>query len=116
MGKVISVRPRRESNLYRFIRLMLGESITDTAIAKKWKIDVKNFSDFKFARYPMIRINRLVALARILKVDDHLIYEVAKGKPAERMHRMIVTPSGRKKLGKTIASRYTEYKLAESGK
>ena len=116
MIRKTSGKPRKVSNLYRFIRLMLGNTIPDSAIAWEWDIDIKNFSDFKYDKYPMLRINRLVALAKILKVDDHLIYEIAKGMPAKRMFQQISTPSGRKKLNKIIASRYTEYKLSESGK
>ncbi|MBI5778601.1 MAG: PAS domain S-box protein [Planctomycetes bacterium] len=80
---------RQVSNLYRFIRLILGDKITDTTIAKRWGMDCKNFSELKNMHYPVPRIERLVSLAKILDVDDHLVYEVAKGTPAERIYYLI---------------------------
>jgi len=77
------------SNLYRFIRLIMGDKITDTVIAKRWGMDCKNFSEFKNKHYPVPRIERLVTLAKILGVGDHLVYEVAKGTPAERIYYLI---------------------------
>lgn len=77
------------SNLYRFIRLVLGESVTDCSIAHQWDMDIKNFSDFKFGKYPVPRVERLVQLADILKVDNHLVFEVAKGVPAQRIYHLI---------------------------
>ena len=114
MSKTTSITSRRLSNLYRFIRLILGDKnkVTDHVIAKKWNMDIKNFSDFKYGKSPVPRFERLVTIAKILKVDDHLVYEVAKGKPAEYIHRLITTPAGRKKLVKTITVRYSVSKLA----
>ncbi|MBI5779235.1 MAG: hypothetical protein HZA49_07250 [Planctomycetes bacterium] len=114
MSKATSAKTRPVSNLYRFIRLMMGDSVTDTVIARKWNMDIKNFSDFKFGKNPVPRVERLVTLAKILGIDDHLVYEVAKGKPAEYIHRLIASPAGRKKLAKTITIRYTVAKLAEA--
>jgi hypothetical protein len=116
MSKRTAAKPQQLSNLYRFVRLVLGRNVSDSAIAKKWKMDGKNFSDFKHAKYPMVRINRLVTLAQLLGVDDHLVYEVAKGNPAERMYRIITTESGRAKLIKTITVRYSTGKLIRPSK
>ncbi|MEW6026628.1 MAG: PAS domain S-box protein [Planctomycetota bacterium] len=80
---------KRVSNLYRFIRLILGEKITDTAISRRWNMDTKNFSEFKNMRYPVPRIERLVDLAKLLGINDHLVFEVAKGVPAERIYHLI---------------------------
>jgi hypothetical protein len=102
------------SNLYRFIRLILGPDIPDNAIGKRWQMDIKNFSDFKYGKYPVPRFERLVTLAKVLGVDDHLVYEVAKGTPAERVYRMITTPLGRKKLIQTIIGKYSVGKLARA--
>ena len=57
-------------------------------------------------------VGTLAALGKLLGVDDHLVYAVAKGKPAEQMYKLIATPAGRKELVKTITVRYTTGKLA----
>lgn len=89
MSRAKSGAPKRLSNLYQFIRLILGEKIYDIQIAKRWKMDNKNFYDFKTGKYPLPRVERLVTLAQILKIDDHLVYEVAKGAPAQRIYYLI---------------------------
>lgn len=89
MSKRTAAQPQQLSNLYRFIRLIMGDVIPDHAIARKWNMDGKNFSDFKHNKYPAPRVDRLVTLAKILDVDDHLVYEVAKGTPAERVCHLI---------------------------
>ncbi|MEW6027303.1 MAG: hypothetical protein AB1599_08420 [Planctomycetota bacterium] len=89
MSRISKVRPGKFSNLYQFIRLVLGGKITDYAIAQKWGMDAKNFSLFKNNVYPVPRFERLVSLARILDVDDHFIYEVAKGVPAGQIYYLV---------------------------
>jgi hypothetical protein len=102
MRKRTAAQPQQLSNLYRFIRLIMGNTIPDNAIAKKWDMDGKNFSDFKYSKYPLLRINRIITLAKILKINDHLVYEVAKGAPAERIYKLISTPAGRIRFRKTM--------------
>lgn len=116
MSKRTAAKPQQLSNLYRFIRLVVGDSIPDNAIAVQWNMNNKNFSEFKYGRYPVPRFERLVSLAKVLGVDDHLIYEVAKGKPAERIYRLINTPAGRKKLVKTVTVMYSTGKLIQPNK
>ncbi|MBI3014446.1 MAG: PAS domain S-box protein [Candidatus Tectomicrobia bacterium] len=70
--------------LYRFIRLVLGEEISDNQIARLWHMDVKNFNDFKKGRLPVPRIERLEALAEVLGVPKSLVFEVAGGGDAEK--------------------------------
>ncbi len=70
-------------NLYKFIRLILGPDITDADIARRWKMDSKNFSEFKFGRYPVPRLERLEQLARVLGINKHLVFHVAGGATAE---------------------------------
>ena len=111
MNKRTAAKPQQTCNLYRFIRLVTGNKVSDSAIADKWNMNNKNFSEFKHGRYPVPRFERLVSLAKVLKVDDHLVYAVAKGKPAEQMYKLIATPAGRKELVKTITVRYTTGKL-----
>lgn len=70
--------------LYRFIRLVLGEEISDNHIARLWHMDVKNFNELKKGRLPVPRIERLEALAQVLGVAKSLVFEVAGGGEAER--------------------------------
>ena len=116
MSKRTAAKPQQLSNLYRFIRLVVGDSVPDNAIALKWDMNNKNFSEFKYGRYPVPKFERLVSLAKVLNVDDHLVYEVAKGNPAERVFQFIATPAGRKKLVKTITVRYSTGKLIQPKK
>lgn len=43
-------------NLYRFIRLVLGNKISDLQIARGWKMHEKNFHEMKLGKYPVPRI------------------------------------------------------------
>ena len=81
--------PRQFSNLYQFIRLVLGNKISDRQIARAWEMDEKNLYEFKIGRYPVPRIERLVSLARVLRINEHLVFEVAKGNPAQRVYNII---------------------------
>ncbi|MEW6027155.1 MAG: hypothetical protein AB1599_07670 [Planctomycetota bacterium] len=89
-------RPGRKScaysesvNLYRFIRLMLGEDISDMEIARRWGIDPKNFYCFKMGQYPVQRIEKLAELAKVLRINRHLVFEVALGAPAKKVFDLI---------------------------
>ena len=81
--------PQRFSNLYQFIRLIVGNKIADRRIARRWEMDSKNFYDFKVGRYPLPRVERLLSLAKLLKLDDHIVFEVARGTPAQRVYHMV---------------------------
>src|SRR3989337_2265404 len=70
--------------LYRFIRLVLGEEVSDNQIARLWHMDVKNFNEFKKGRLPVPRIERLEALAGVLGVEKSLVFEIASGGDPER--------------------------------
>ena len=70
--------------LYRFIRLVLGEEVSDNQIARLWHMDVKNFNEFKKGRLPVPRIERLEALAEVLGVEKSLVFEIASGGDPER--------------------------------
>lgn len=76
-------------NLYRFIRLILGKDITDTEITRRWKMDQKNFFCFKTGKYRAPRLERLEQLAKMLKINKHLVFEVAGGAPAVQVFRLI---------------------------
>jgi PAS domain S-box-containing protein len=89
MPKRKPTAPPRFSNLYQFIRLILGATVPDRWIARRWDMDVKNFHDFKVGKHPVPRVERLSSLAKILRVSDHFVYEVAKGTPSQRVYHMI---------------------------
>jgi PAS domain S-box-containing protein len=76
-------------NLYKFIRLMLGQEISDRQIARRWKMDEKNFHEFKKGNYPVPRLSRLSALAKVLGVDTYVVCQVAEGEPALKVFRLI---------------------------
>jgi len=79
----------RFSNLYKFIRLIIGDKLSDRQFAHKWKMDEKNFYDFKVGRYPVPRIERLITLAKILGIPEQLVFEVASGASAKQVYTFI---------------------------
>ena len=76
-------------NLYRFIRLILGPDIKDADITRQWGMDSKNFSEFKNGKTPVPRLERLEQLARVLKVNKHLVFQVAGGASADKVFNLI---------------------------
>ena len=76
-------------NLCRFISLILGRKISNRQIALRWKMDEKNFHEMRVGRYPVPRIKRLIGLAKMLGVNKHLVYEVADGRPAGKVFKLI---------------------------
>lgn len=90
----IKAKPRRVKfpksvNLYKFIRLILGSDMPDIAIAERWRINQKNFHQFKIGKYPVPRLERLERLAAVLSVNKHLVFQVASGTPAQRVFGLI---------------------------
>jgi hypothetical protein len=76
-------------NLHKFIRLVKGDSVPDYVIAGQWHIDPKNFHEFKIGNYPVPRLEKLAELATILRVNKHLVFQVALGTPAAKVFEMI---------------------------
>ncbi len=76
-------------NLHRFIRMVLGEYITDRAIAQRWNMDEKNFHEFKTGVYPVPRLSKLEELASLLGVNKHMVFQVASGTPAQKVFNLI---------------------------
>lgn len=111
MRKQGSSIPPRFSNLYQFIRLILGNKITDRRIAQRWNIDVKNFHDLKFSKHSIPRVERLLSLANVLEIDDHLVYEVAKGASAQRVYYLVKKARLKGKGNLTIAKWPKVYKI-----
>lgn len=78
-------------NLYRFIRLILGKDISDRQIAQSWKMDEKNFHEFKEGKYPVPRLGKLAELASALKLDKYIICQVAEGVSAQKVYNLYKT-------------------------
>ena len=76
-------------NLYAFIRLRLGDAISDREIARRWRMEWKSFAALKHGRRQMPRINELVELGRLLDVEAPFVFEVARGRPAKSVHRLL---------------------------
>ncbi|MFH1231088.1 MAG: hypothetical protein V1709_06275 [Planctomycetota bacterium] len=76
-------------NLYKFIRLVLGPDISDSHIAGQWRMDIKNFHEFKTGVYPVPRLGKLEEFALVLGVNKHLVFQVASGTPAQKVFNLI---------------------------
>ena len=71
----------RARGLYGFTRAILGDSISDNEIARRWKIDPRVFNDLKHGRVAVPKIERLRDLAVVLGVNEHFVYAIAGGAP-----------------------------------
>ncbi|MFH1230336.1 MAG: PAS domain-containing protein [Planctomycetota bacterium] len=105
MSKMKQPLQKRSINLYKFIRLIVGDDVPDRYIARQWKMHEKNFHEFKTGVYPVPRIERLIALARVLRVNEHVVFAVAAGMPSMRAYNIIKT---KKMMGK---GRLTNHQL-----
>jgi len=76
-------------NLYKFIKLILGEDIPDYQIAARWKMDIKNFHEFKVGKYPVPRLEKLEQLASVLGINKHLVFQVGGGTSAQKVFDLI---------------------------
>lgn len=87
------------AKLYEFIRLVLGPDVPDYMIARKWNMDGKNFSVFKYGQGAVPNIYRLTQLAKVLGVNKHLVFDVACGTPPRKVFN-VIKHKGRAKLNK----------------
>ncbi len=76
-------------NLYRFIRLVLGEDMSDREIARRWGMDEKNLRELKSGLRVVPKLSRLEDLAEALGVRKYYVLEVASGMPAEKVYRIL---------------------------
>ena len=76
-------------NLYRFIRLVLGEDVSDREIARRWGVDEKNLRELKKGLRVVPKLSRLEDLAEALGVRKYYILEVASGIPADKVHQIL---------------------------
>jgi PAS domain S-box-containing protein len=93
-------KPKGFCNLYKFIRLILGNDIPDRKIAQQWRMNGKNFYEFKVGRYPVPKVERLVSLAKVLKVNEYFVFAVSIGESANYVYNIIKDKGllGEKKL------------------
>ncbi len=85
---VVPIHPK-SLNLYKFIKLILGEDIPDYQIAARWKMDSKNFHEFKVGKYPVPRLEKLEQLASVLGINKHLVFQVGGGTSAQKVFDLI---------------------------
>ncbi len=76
-------------NLYRFIRLTVGEEPSDREIARRWGVDEKNLRELKNGVRVVPKLSRLESLAHMLGVHRYYVIEAASGVPAERVYRLL---------------------------
>lgn len=76
-------------NLYAFIRLRLGDALSDREVARRWKMEWKSFAAVKHGRRHLPRLPELEALAGLLGVDAAFVFQVARGVPAREVHRLL---------------------------
>src|SRR6185436_497360 len=79
-------------NLYRFIRAILGKSLSDNAIARRWEMDPGMFNDLKHGRVGVPRLDRLAKLATILGVNEHYVFAAGSGVPAQKVVQLLRRP------------------------
>ncbi len=79
-------------NLYRFIRLVLGDKLSDREIARRWGIDEKNLRELKQGRRVVPKLSRLEGLAKTLKVNKYFVVEAASGVPAGHLFNLLSHP------------------------
>ncbi len=76
-------------NLYRFIRLVLGDDISDREIARRWRIDEKNLRELKNGTRVVPKLAKLETLAEVLGVRKYYVVEAASGVPAEKVYHIL---------------------------
>jgi len=76
-------------NLYRFVRLVLGEDVSDREIARRWGVDEKNLRELKNGLRVVPKLSRLEDLAEALAVRKYYVLEVASGVPADKVYRIL---------------------------
>lgn len=76
-------------NLYRFIRKVLGEEISDREIARRWGMDEKNLRELKRGLRVVPKLARLESLAEVLGIRKYYVLEAASGLPADKVHHIL---------------------------
>jgi len=79
----------RCKNVYRFIRLRLGDALSDREIARMWQMEWKSFAALKHGRRQVPRIEELETLAKLLDVDATFVFQAARGVPASEIAALL---------------------------
>ncbi len=79
----------RSKNVYDFIRLLIGDSISDRAIARRWGIPWRSFLLLKKGERLPPRISDLSKLADLLGVDPIFVFEAARGTAATMLQTLL---------------------------
>ncbi len=79
----------RCKNLYRFIRLRLGQEASDRELARRWQIEWRSFAALKQGTRQVPRIEELERLAKMLGIDPGFVFQVARGVSAEEVSRLL---------------------------
>ncbi|HUH01560.1 MAG TPA: PAS domain S-box protein, partial [Kofleriaceae bacterium] len=73
-------------NLYAFIRLVVGDRVSDREISRRAGLSWRSFLALKQGKRVSARVSELQGMAEALGVDPALLFEAARGTPAERLH------------------------------
>jgi PAS domain S-box-containing protein len=84
---------RRCANLYRLIRLRLGDEPSDREIARQWGLEWKSFAELKHGRRAVPRVADLERLAELLELDPVDVFQAARGLDAAGILEASRTPS-----------------------
>ena len=79
----------RCKNLYRFIRLRLGDRPSDREVARRWGMEWKSFVTLKQGKRQMPRLDELETLAALLEVDPGFVFQVGRGFPASEIAALL---------------------------
>ncbi len=92
LGGKVRTAARRTSaaspcqNLYRFIRICLGDEVSDREVARRWGMEWKSFVALKHGKRRLPRLDQLETLATaVLHVDPAFVFQVGRGVPAEEV-------------------------------
>jgi PAS domain S-box-containing protein len=72
-------------NLYRFIRLRLGDRPSDRELARRLGMEWKSFAALKHGKRQVPRVPDLERIAQALEVDPVLVFQAARGVPADEV-------------------------------
>ena len=80
---------REAVNVYKFLRLRVGSDPSDRELARRWGMPWRSFVLLKSGRRHPPRVAELARLAKLLHVPPACVFEVARGIPARRVHKLI---------------------------
>ena len=102
MGRLGTERPRTSTaaraalagercrNLYAFMRLRLGQQVSDRELARRWGMNWRSFLNLKEGSRRVPRLEELEALAELLGLEASLVILVARGEPADVVNRWLL--------------------------